>query len=285
MVELPTDARRWTMSERVTHKHLLRFLVVALCGLLQIAIALAQTAIPKLVAGINDPQHLLNENQAANLGRKIAAFEQGKDLRVVVLIVRDIGRENLIQYSARALQALPSASGSKGIVLLAVIADRERAWFEERNTNLELATAQRIVFETIVPRFKAGHDIAGGIDAGLDQLISVLSGNPLPASLERTDATDSLAYRRDRFRYRHQDTSGSGYVREMIYFLIGVALGLGLRRFTGRWPAALLAASVAGFGSWLQYGFIVPYSAGAFVVVFFGWKHWLGWRDGSTGGK
>ena len=137
------------------HKHVLRVLVVAL-GALLIAAALGQTPIPKLVAGINDPQHVLDENQAANLGRKIAAFEHGKDQRVVVLIVRDIGRENLIEYSARALAAWPSASGPKGIILLAVIADRERAWFEERNTNLELATGQRIVFETIVPRFEGG---------------------------------------------------------------------------------------------------------------------------------
>jgi uncharacterized protein len=197
----------------------------------------------------------------------------------VVLIVRDIGRANLIEYSARALASWPSASGPKGIVLLAVIADRERAWFEERNTNLELATSQRIVFETIVPRFKAGHDIAGGIDAGLDQLISVLSGNPLPPSPDPTGAPNSLADRLDSFRYRHQDTSGYGYVREALYFLIGVALGLVLRRFIGRWPAALLAAAVAGFGSWLQYGFIVPTAAGAFVIVVFGWKHWFGRRE------
>ena len=269
----------------MTHNFVLRVLVVALGGLLQIAVALGQTPIPKLVAGINDPQHVLDENQAANLGRKIAAFEQGKDQRVVVLIVRDIGRENLIEFSARALAAWPSASGPKGIVLLAVIADRERAWFEGRHTNLELATAQRIVFETIVPRFKAGHDIAGGIDAGLDQLISVLSGNPLPPSPDPTGAPNSFADRLDSFRYRHQDTSGSGYVLEMVYLLIGVALGLGLRPFIGRWLAALLAASVAGFGSWLQYGFIVPYAAGAFVIVFFGWRHWLGRGDGSTGSK
>jgi uncharacterized protein len=157
-----------------------------------------------------------------------------------------------------------------------VIADRQRAWITEHGTGLELSVAQRIVFETIVPKFEAGHNIGGGIDAGLDQLISVLSGNPLPPPADPTGALSSLTDRLDSFRYRHQDTSGSGYAHEILYFFIGVALGLGLRRFIGRWPAALLAAAVAGFGSWLQYGFIVPYSAGAFVIVWYGWERWLG---------
>lgn len=41
-------------------------------------------------------------------------------------------------------------------------------------------------------------------------------------------------------------------------------------------------ALVAAFGSWLQYGFIVPYGAGAFVIVFFGWRYWFGRQDSST---
>jgi hypothetical protein len=70
----------------------------------------------------------------------------------------------------------------------------------------------------------------------------------------------------------------------MLYLAFGVALGFGVRPFIGRWLAALFAAAVAGFGSWLQYGFIVPYAAGAFVIVVFGWEHWLG-KGGRIRGK
>jgi uncharacterized protein len=41
------------------------------------------------------------------------------------------------------------------------------------------AIAKRIVAETITPYFKQG-DFYGGIDAGLDQMIKVVDGEPLP---------------------------------------------------------------------------------------------------------
>jgi uncharacterized protein len=218
----------------------------------------------------------LSAQQTTDLNKKLAAFGQQKDCRIAVLIVGGIGRANLISYTEGALAAWTSAPGSsRQAVLLVVFADRENAWIEQRHTDLELHTAQRIIFETMFPRFRA-HDIAGAIDAGLDQLISVLNGNPLPPPPEPKGALNSLSERLDSFRYAMQDTSRFAYLLEMLYFAVGVALGSGLRRFAGRWPAALLAAAVAGLGSWLQYGFIVPYAAGAFVIVFRGWNAWFG---------
>ena len=260
--------------------------MVAIAGLALAAAALAQTSASRLVTGINDAEHVLRPQQAADLNRKLAAFEQKNEYPVVVLIVKDIGRTNLIEYSDRALATWTPAPPSKGrVVLLVVIADRQRAWITEHGTGLELSVAQRIVFETIVPKFEVGHNISGGIDAGLDQLISVLSGNPLPPPPDPARAWNSLTARLDSFRYRHQDTSASGRAHEILYFLMGVALGLGVRPFIGRWAAAFLAAAVAAFGSWLQYGFIVPYAAGAFAIVFFGWKYWLGRGDSGTGNQ
>jgi len=102
---------------------------------------------------------------------------------------------------------------------------------------------------------------------------------------DATGAMHSLVERLDAFRYGLQDPGGAdGPWREMLFLALGVALGLGLRPFAGRWLAALLAAAVAAFGSWLQYGFIVPYAAVAFVIVLFGWKYWLG-KERSTHGR
>src|SRR6202041_1859552 len=41
-------------------------------------------------------------------------------------------------------------------------------------------TSRRIIDETIVPQFKAG-DFTGGISAGVDRIIRIIDGEPLPA--------------------------------------------------------------------------------------------------------
>jgi uncharacterized protein len=41
------------------------------------------------------------------------------------------------------------------------------------------AIANRIIDETVTPRFKQG-DFDGGVEAGIDQMISVVNGEPLP---------------------------------------------------------------------------------------------------------
>lgn len=261
--------------------------MVTMIGLAPVTDALAQTSALKLANGINDPERILRPEHAADLGKRLAAFEQKNEYPVVVLIVRDIGRASLTEYSDWALATWTPAPASKGrVILLVVIADRERAWIAERGTGLELSTAQRIVWETMVPRFKAGHNIAGGINDGLDQVISVLDGNPLPPPADPARGPlDPLIDRLDTFRYGLQDPTGSGGpLREMLFLALGVALGFGLRPFAGRWLAALFAAAIAAFGSWLQYGFVVPYAAVAFVIVVFGWKHWLGKDRGTRSG-
>jgi uncharacterized protein len=261
-----------------------RALLAALLAWVPVTGALAQTPLPRLASGINDPDHVLKAEQTSELGKRLAGYEQGKGISLVVLVVRDIGRENLIEFGERAAANWSAASGKNKFVLLAVVADRERAWIEEHGTSLELSVGQRIVFETIAPRFKAGHDIAGGIEAGVNQVISVLDGTPLPPPPDPAGAADSLMDRLDSFRYGLQDPGGSGPLRELLYLGLGVALGLGVRPFSGRWLAASLAALLAAFGSWLQYGFIVPAAAAAFVVVLFGWRHWFGRRDNSGSG-
>jgi uncharacterized protein len=261
-----------------------RALLAALIALAPVT-ALAQTPIPRLVSGINDPDRLLDVQRIADLNKKLAAAEQRKDIQFVVLVARDIAPEKTARYGERALALWRDAAGAKSrVVLLVVIAEAKAAWLVEHGTELTLSDAQQIVFETIVPKFGTGHDIASGIDAGMNQVISVLDGTPLPPPPDQTGAWHSLVARLDGFRYDHEGPAGSGPLREFLFLAIGVALGLGARPFAGRWLAALLAALVAGFGSWLQYGFIVPFAAVAFVIVVFGWRHWLGRRNSTTSG-
>ena len=54
------------------------------------------------------------------------------------------------------------------------------------------ATANRIIDETITPHFKLG-DYDGGVEAGVEQMISVVNGEPLPAARPATGSTTSAA--------------------------------------------------------------------------------------------
>ena len=262
-----------------------RALLAALLALVPGVVALAQTPIPRLVSGINDPDHFLGAQQAADLAKKLAAYEQGKGVPFVLLIVRDIAPEKPARYGERALALWKAASGAKSkVIVLVVIAEARTAWLEEQGTSLELAVAHRIVFETIIPKLKAGEGLVRSIDAGVDQVISVLDGTPLPPPPDETGALHALVDRLDGFRYGVQDPAASGPVREFLYLALAVALGFGVRPLIGRWFAASLAALVAAFGSWLQYGFIVPFAAAAFVIVLFGWRHWFDRRDNRSPG-
>ena len=245
-----------------------------------VPVASAQTPISSLVDGINDPGRALSAQQTGDLNAKLAAFKREKNIRIAVLIADDIGSANIISYSGNAMKLWPpEVDGIRHSVLLVVAPGREKAWIETRKSDLELETAQRIIFEKIIPRFAAGHDIAGGIAAGLDQIISVLNGNPLPPLPEPTGSQSALLERMDNFRSA-VDNSKFGRLSEWLGFAIGVALGFGLYPLTGRWVAGLLAAVLAGIGSWLHYGFIVPYAAGAFVIVAYGRDKLFGKGEG-----
>jgi uncharacterized protein len=67
---------------------------------------------------------------------------------------------------------------------LLVVAKDDRKLRIEVGYGLEGAltdvTASRIIGEIIVPRFRSG-DFAGGISAGVDRIVAVIDGEPLPA--------------------------------------------------------------------------------------------------------
>ena len=54
------------------------------------------------------------------------------------------------------------------------------------------ALARRIIAETIAPRFYEG-DYAGGLDAGLDALIGLIDGEPLPVPVAREPEAEPFA--------------------------------------------------------------------------------------------
>ena len=245
------------------------------------ALAGGDVAVPKLTARVTDLTGTLDSSQRTALESKLAAFEAKKGSQIAVLIVATTRPETIEQYSIRVVDQWKL--GRKGIddgALLVVAKDDHRLRIEV-GRGLEGvipdAVANRIVNEDITPRFKEGNFYAG-ITAGVDRMIRVIEGEPLPAP----KATPT------------RGTSGWGI--DTIEGLIGILFFIWvasafLRRILGRIFGSAASGGIVGFVVWLAFSTIIGAGLAAivaFVVSLFAGaqsgRHWRldhGWGSGS----
>ena len=177
---------------RLTTRALRRgFAALGLALLLIAAPTLAQQPVPPRAARVTDLANALPAGARTALDAKLAAFEARKGSQIAVLLVATTAPESIEQYSLRVAEAwkLGRDGVDDGVLLLVAVQDR-RARFEV-GYGLEGpvpdALARRIIAEQLAPKFRDG-DFAGGIDAGVDALIGLVDGEPLPApSAQRPD--------------------------------------------------------------------------------------------------
>ena len=157
----------------------------------------AQIPLPQLEARVTDLTGTLTAAQQSALEEKLAAFEARKGAQIAVLILPTTEPEDIAQFGIRLAEAWKL--GRKGVDdgAILIVAKDDRAMRIEVQYGLEGvltdATASRIINDTIVPLFKQG-DFYGGINAGVDQMLRVVDGEPLagagPGLEARTTATD-----------------------------------------------------------------------------------------------
>jgi uncharacterized protein len=201
--------------------------------------ASAQVAVPP-VARVTDQTGTLSAEQKAGLERMLQAFETRKGSQIAVLMVRTTGGEAIEQYALRVAEAWKL--GRKGVddgALLAIAKD-DRALRIEVGYGLEGAlndaTAKRIVAEVITPRFREG-DFFGGISAGVDRMIKVIDGEPLPAPARSAPQVDG------------------GVFQFLPIVLIVAMVGGGLlRALLGRALGAFATGGAVGFLVWVLAG-------------------------------
>lgn len=218
--------------------------LAALAGLWLLAGSLAQAElpVPELPARVSDQTGTLNAAQRGALEQKLAAFEQAKGSQIAVLIVTSTAPETIEQYSLRVAEQWKL--GRKGVDdgALLLIAKNDRALRIEVGYGLEGALpdaiAKRIIAETITPHFQQG-DFYGGIDAGINQMIQVIDGEPLPAP-KQVRGGGSQADR----------LIGSLLLPFMVLYVIGQ----GLRRLIGSFPASALVGGGTGVAAFLVLG-------------------------------
>lgn len=127
----------------------------------------------------------LSAEQKTLLETKLAGFEQRKDSQLVILMVPSTQPEDISSYANRVANAWKIGRSTVGDGVLLLVAKNDRQLRIEVAKTLEGAipdlAAKRIIDQAIAPALRQ-NDYAGGLNAGVDQVIARVSGEALPES-------------------------------------------------------------------------------------------------------
>jgi uncharacterized protein len=227
-----------------------------LLGAMQAGFAQALVPVPALTAPVTDLTGTLTPDQASALEAKLRAFEQAKGSQVAVLIVPTTRPEEIEQYSIRVVEQWRLGRGKVDDGVLLLVALNDRRMRIEVGYGLEGAlpdaTANRIIQQDITPAFRRG-DIYGGITVGVDRIMRVIEGEPLPAPEIRPPAAEV-----------------PGLLSMLpLLFVFALVGGSILRRMFGRVGGALATGGLVGFFTWMLIAILgISIAAGVVAFVF-----------------
>jgi uncharacterized protein len=145
--------------------------------------AAADVAVPQLTGRVVDQTGTLASGDIAALTQKLRDFETRKGSQIAVLIVPTTQPETIEQFSIRVAEAWKIGRKKVDDGAILVVAKNDHHLRIEVGYGLEGAltdvTSRRIIDEVITPKFRDG-DFAGGISAGVDRIIRIVDGEPLP---------------------------------------------------------------------------------------------------------
>jgi len=232
--------------------------------------AWAQVAVPDLSRRVTDLSGTLSAGQMAALDDKLAAFETHKGSQIALLIVPTTQPEDIAQFSMRVAEQwkIGRAKVDDGVIL--IVAKDDRKLRLEVGYGLEGAIpdaiAKRVIAETITPYFKAG-DYYGGIDAGVQQLMRLIEGEPLPAPSASKKGADDSPF--------------------IMLIVGGIVAGWLLSMLMSRPAAGGIAALGSGVVGAMLLGLtpvLLFIAVFVFAGVATGFRHGGGWSSGGGGG-
>jgi uncharacterized protein len=209
--------------------------------------AAADVAVPPLSGRVVDQTGTLSGSDIASLTQTLKDFEARKGSQIAVLIVPTTAPETIEQYSIRVAEAWKIGRNKIDDGAILVVAKDDRKLRIEVGYGLEGAltdvTARRIIDEIITPKFRSG-DFAGGISDGVDRIIGVVDGEPLPAPQPRP---------------QQRQSSGSGLTQFLDPFnpfsiIIVLVLGGMFRHVFGRLFGSVATGGLIGVVAWFIFG-------------------------------
>jgi uncharacterized protein len=223
--------------------------------LLALGLAWAQAAVPPLTARVTDLTGTLTREQQAGLERMLQEFEARKGSQLAVLMVPSTAPEAIEQYALRVAEQWKIGRKKVDDGAILVVAKDDRALRIEVGYGLEGAlndaTANRIIRELIVPRFREG-DFYGGINAGLDRMMRVIDGEPLPAPAKSAPAAQ-----------------GETFQMLPVLLILALVAGSILRAVLGRFLGAAATGGAVGFVAWILAGAMAMALLAGVVAFFF----------------
>lgn len=134
--------------------------------------------LPALTGRVVDNAGVIDAALEESLSTELQSLEQKTSDQLVVVTVRSLDGEAIEAFSTRLFNTWKLGQKQKDNGVLLVVAPEDRKvrievgyGLENKLTNI---TAQRIIEQTIIPKFRAG-DLNGGIKDGMADILAVLS--------------------------------------------------------------------------------------------------------------
>ena len=247
--------------------------------------ASADVAVPQLTGRVVDQTGTLSSTDVASLSQKLRDFESRKGSQIAVLIVPTTQPETIEQFSIRVAEAWKIGRTKVDDGAILVVAKNDRHLRIEVGYGLEGAltdvTSRRIIDEIITPKFRTG-DFGGGISDGVDRMIRVIDGEPLPVPSPTVN-------------FGNLDDLAPIFI---VTLFASIGVGGVFRAMLGRLLGSLVTGGIIAGLTWLilgsfalaaavgVLGFIIGFVADLFSAITPGTGRSRGgsWSSGSSGG-
>ncbi len=233
-------------------------------------VAGAQVPVPPMGDRVTDLTATLSGEQKSALEQTLRSFEARKGSQVAVLIVPSTAQETIEQYALRVAEQWKPGRKNVDDGALLVVAKDDRTLRIEVGYGLEGAltdaASKRIISEVIVPRFWQG-DFYGGIADGVDRILRVIDGEPLPApSAGRSDAARGIM----------------SFLP--VLMILALVVGGVLQAVLGRFPGALVTGGAVSGVAWMLAGAVSVALVVGLIAFLFTLLRGLGGRGLGGGG-